>query len=278
MKKKIFIIISVTLAFCGIAAAVLLLLNNNDKLIEEIKQELYKDIKPEDYGYQLHKETTTKIDGQPDMVIKDVTALYKDFPSVLIEKENEINYKGTLYTVENNLPDFKYCIIDEKFAEEHGFPSVETAFQMQDIDLDLSMYKVKENYKEEMKGMCYIYRTPITNALELRFASSYFETYEEYVQACYDVFYEIVHRLTPEELRERCAALNFCYFDVIDASIENGDYRPLFDGIMNHAIAYVSLEDNIHTRIEFLTETDEDGNTVDVLEVRKAYLLTDEIP
>ena len=40
---------------------------------------------------------------------------------------------------------------------------------------------------------------------------------------------------------------------------------------MNHAVAIVSLDGNIHTRIEFDTLTDGE-TTIDLLEIRKSYL------
>lgn len=40
---------------------------------------------------------------------------------------------------------------------------------------------------------------------------------------------------------------------------------------MNHAVAIVSMDGNIHTRIEFDTLTD-GKTTIDLLEIRKSYL------
>ena len=40
---------------------------------------------------------------------------------------------------------------------------------------------------------------------------------------------------------------------------------------MNHAVAIVSLDGNIHTRIKFDTLTD-GKTTIDLLEIRKSYL------
>ena len=41
---------------------------------------------------------------------------------------------------------------------------------------------------------------------------------------------------------------------------------------MNHAVAIVSLDGNIHTRIEFSTMQIDDNTIIDVLEIRKSYL------
>ena len=60
--------------------------------------------------------------------------------------------------------------------------------------------------------------------------------------------------------------------NVLYESIYNGDYKVLFDAVMNHAVAIVSLDGNIHTRIEFSTMQIDDNTIIDVLEIRKSYL------
>ena len=56
--------------------------------------------------------------------------------------------------------------------------------------------------------------------------------------------------------------------DVLFKSIDDGNYNVLFDAVMNHAVAIVSLDGNIHTRIEFSTMQIDDNTIIDVLEIK----------
>ena len=110
----------------------------------------------------------------------------------------------------------------------------------------------------------------INNIYSLK--NRFFKTYKYYIQACYDVFYEIVSKYKSEELKSKIAFIeSYKMTDVLFKSIDDGNYNVLFDAVMNHAVAIVSLDGNIHTRIEFDTLTDGE-TTIDLLEIRKSYL------
>ena len=141
---------------------------------------------------------------------------------------------------------------------------------------NLSSYKTNDSINEPFptdRKKFYTLKTIDGNQVYITFASSDFKTYKDYIQACYDVFYEIVSKYKSEELKSKIAFIeSYKMPNVLYESIYNGDYKVLFDAVMNHAVAIVALDGNIHTRIEFSTMQIDDNTIIDVLEIRKSYL------
>ena len=274
-NKKAIIILSAILVIVATVCCILFIPSNKNKDIANEKENIYKDITPKDYGYDIPDSTEIEIDGTK-VKLEDLTFSFKDFPSTLISKANEITYKDKLYMIENSPSDFDHNIIDEEFAKKNEFESVEDAYEVKDFEIDLSSYKTNDSINEPFptdRKKFYTLKTIDGNQVYITFASSDFKTYKDYIQACYDVFYEIVSKYKSEELKSKIAFIeSYKMTDVLFKSIDDGNYNILFDAVMNHAVAIVSLDGNIHTRIEFSTMQIDDNTIIDVLEIRKSYL------
>ena len=146
-NKKAIIILSAILVIVTTVCCILFIPSNKNKDIANEKENIYKDITPKDYGYDIPDSTEIEIDGTK-VKLEDLTSSFKDFPSTLISKANEITYKDKLYMIENSPSDFDHNIIDEEFAKKNEFESVEDAYEVKDFEIDLSSYKTNDSINE----------------------------------------------------------------------------------------------------------------------------------
>ena len=276
MKRKSIIICCAVL--CVIALSLVIVFVNkpnskpsgdtdtSTKTISEIKKDLFKDMKPDDYGYNI---STDESSGS-----KDIVKTFTDYPSTLVKEPSELKYKDTLYELENNLSKYNHSLITDEYLKENGFDSADEALIVNKVNLDLSNHNKIKNvpdiFEEEIKD-CHIFSSSKNNGISIYLVSAYFETYEDFVQASYDLFYETIHTYSPDELKNMIAfKVDNMQIGTLFESIDKGDYRILFDALMNDKIAILfTNKDNIKTKIEMYPLVDKSGNQVDAFTLEK---------
>jgi hypothetical protein len=249
---------------------------NNEKTLQEEFEELKDKVKD---IYDVEPTPSFVYDdGSQKHVVKDVVHLYEYFPSKDVQNKNTEGsvLEEEIMEIANNIDDFNKLKLGEDAKPIISDGGVEYPYQWINFVPNLEGYNYKE--KEGYATSNYLFNM-YSNAKNIALVEQNFGSKAEFYQACYDVLIEYINMVPEEDLKKSFAPLVSYYtFDTVYEAIEEGDYSVLFDGIMNHRIAFVYIdEEGVFYRLEKSTwDYDMDGTEDDTLNVTIKYSFDDE--
>ena len=209
-------------------------------------------------------------------VVKDVVNLYEYFPSKDVKNKETTGsvLKEEIGEIASKLEHFDHLLLEDPkpIMGEHG---VEYPYQWVNFVPKMDGYNYKE--KEDYATSNYLFNM-YANQKNIALVEKNFGSKEEFYQACYDVLVEYIKMVPKEDLRKSFAPLvSYFTFDTIYKAVDNGDYSVLFDGIMNHQVAFVYVDDaGVFYRLEkSMWDYDMDGTEDDTLNVTITYEFDD---
>lgn len=216
-------------------------------------------------------------DGSEKHVVKDVLHLYEYFPSKDVKNKETTGsvLKEEVNEIAENLEEFDHLLLEDPkpISGEHG---IEYPYNWINFVPKMDGYNYKE--KEGYATSNYLFNMH-SNQKTIALVEQNFGSKEEFYQACYDILVEYINKVPKEDLRKSFAPLVSYYtFDTIYKAVDNGDYSVLFDGIMNHRIAFVYIDEaGVFYRLEKSSwDYDGDGVKDDTLNITVKYSFDDE--
>jgi hypothetical protein len=204
-----------------------------------------------DYGYGFvdDYQYTNKDDGLTYTVID----LVKTYASIYSDKIG--NKKGEINNIFDETEEdiYRTPLFDkESYGEEGSL--------IRNLEIDLSEYSYSEGSCDSFQ----IVATPTDNTFYYYLTESFFGTEEKYHQCCYDLMIEILSKMSKEEIKDGIISMHsYVTLDTIIKAIDNDDFAPLYDGIMNGKVTFAYRKGDRFTRIEHYGLSEKSGHSLE---------------